>query len=75
MALTCNARMVMFGFPDENTTCGIIQQLLLDLSMKTKFMHIFRLLHCPAEQHRYRKSWNGEKRMTCLWCYCRCFQA
>jgi hypothetical protein len=30
--------------------------------MKTKFMRIFRMLHNPAKQLRYRESWNGGQR-------------
>ena len=30
MALASNACMVVFGFPDENTICGIIEQLFLE---------------------------------------------
>jgi len=30
MALASNACMGVFGFPDENTICGIIEQLFLE---------------------------------------------
>lgn len=30
MALASNAYMVVLGFPDENTICGIIEQLFLE---------------------------------------------
>ena len=30
MALASNACLVVFGFPDENTICGIIEQLFLE---------------------------------------------
>jgi len=43
--------------------------------MKTKFMRIFRMLHNPAKQLRYRESWNGGQSVTCLRCYCQCCRA
>ena len=30
MALASNACIVVFGFPDENTICGTIEQLFLE---------------------------------------------